>query len=275
MSKFSISRIGCSQGRLIQSHNGKLQCFPGDKWQEEFAIASSCGLNYLELLAERNHNSRNPIWSDEGLKQIEKCVISNELETYSACLDFIIDQSIFKEDGNSNDVLSYTINFLRQVKKIGIKVVILPLLERSNPDLFTFNCVTDNLLYLLEECNRLDINLIIESVLDSEKLFKILNYINHPLLGCVYDTGNRFEIGDPVNEITLLSKFIKHIHLKDKRNKQNVVIGTGCVDFLSIFRNLRDLSYEGALCFETNRGKNPKNTMIHNLNFIQYLYKEI
>ena len=131
-------------------------------------------------------------------------------------------------------------------------------MEKSNPDLFPFTCVTDKLFFLLEECQRLDLNLIIESVIDSEKLFKILNYVNHPLLGCVYDTGNRFEIGNPVNEITLLSKFIKHIHLKDKRNKQNVVIGTGCVDFLSIFRKLSNLSYEGALCFETNRGKNPK-----------------
>ena len=94
-------------------------------------------------------------------------------------------------------------------------------------------------------------------------------------MGCVYDTGNRFEIGDPIKEINQLSRFIKHIHLKDKRNKQNVVIGTGCVDFLTIFRNLNKLSYQGSFCFETNRGKNPINTMIHNLNFIKYLYKEI
>ena len=74
--------------RLVKSHNGELQCFPEDKWQEEFEIASSCGLNYIELLAERKHNYINPIWSDEGLKQIEKCVMENKLETYSACSRF-------------------------------------------------------------------------------------------------------------------------------------------------------------------------------------------
>ncbi len=275
MNNFQFSRFGCSQGRLIKPYNGELQCFPKDNWQEEFVIASDCGLNFVELLAERKHNFTNPIWSDKGIDLIRKGIKKNKLENYSACLDYIIDNCIFEGDFQSNKVLDYTINFLRQVKKIKIKFVILPLLESSNPELFSFNLVTDNLLVLLEECKKLDISLIIESVLNSEKLFKILDYINNPLLGCVYDTGNRYEIGDPVSEINHLSKFIKHIHLKDKRNYENVVIGSGCVDFLSIFKKLGEISYQGAFCFETNRGKYPQNTMKHNLEYVRYISAEI
>ena len=49
------------QGRLTQSPPGCLQWFPQDGWEEEFQIASNIGVNYIELIAEINHNSKNHV----------------------------------------------------------------------------------------------------------------------------------------------------------------------------------------------------------------------
>ena len=57
-------KLGICQGRLTLPPNNELQWFPQEKWEKEFEIAKSIGLNYIELLAEREHNPKNPIWED-------------------------------------------------------------------------------------------------------------------------------------------------------------------------------------------------------------------
>ena len=275
MKDLNINKFGCSQGRLILPYDGQLQCFPKNNWKEEFFIASRCKLDFIELLSERIHNKNNPIWSEDGIKLIKKEIKANNLEIYSSCLDYVIENSIFSNNIQSKATIKYVIDFLRQVSKLDVKMVILPLLEKSDPSLFELNHVEEILLLILEECKNLDLILVIESLLNAQSLLSILDKINNPLLGCVYDTGNRYELDDPVSEISYLSKYIKHIHLKDKRNSLNVVIGTGCVDFLSIFKKLEEISYKGSFCFETNRGINPTLTMLHNLEFIKYIMHEV
>jgi len=49
---------------------------------------------------------------------------------------------------------------------------------------------------------------------------------------------------------------------------KNVVIGSGKVDFTSIFKSLNKIDYKGNFVFETNRGEDSVITMRHNLKFI-------
>ncbi len=267
--------FGCSQGRLVIPFNGQLQCFPKDSWQKEFEICSECGLNFIELLAERKHNPLNPLWSDDGLDLISKGFKKNGLKSYSACLDYIIDNSIFKNNSRVVQNVEYVIRFINKINKIGINFLVLPLLEESDFSNYKFKTVKNTLLTILEECCKFEIQLVIESIAPSDKLLELLDSINHPNLGCVFDTGNRFEMGESNKEIYQLAKFIKHVHLKDKRENLNVQIGSGCVDFLEILKILNEINYKGSFCFETNRGKNPSNTMRHNVNFINFLIKQI
>ena len=59
-------RFGIVQGRLTQSPPGCLQWFPKEIWQQEFDIAKDIGVDYIELIAEVQHNPENPIWTDDG-----------------------------------------------------------------------------------------------------------------------------------------------------------------------------------------------------------------
>jgi len=121
------------------------------------------------------------------------------------------------------------------------------------------------------------IKLALETDLDPKSISKLLKQINSTNVFIVYDTGNRLKKKkSQYNEIIKLKKYICHFHLKDKNFKgENVVLGSGKVDFESIFKAVKSNKYRGKYTFETNRGKEPKKTMFENKNFILEIIKKI
>ena len=264
--------FGCSQGRLTKPYNGKLQCFPNNKWIEEFELAEQCGLDFIELFIDEEHNDKNPIWNKKGINEINKFLSKYNLSPYSACISYIINNSIFdKKLQNRN--LKYVINAISKLSFIRINLLILPLFDKSDFTLFDINVVKKSLKILLNECNKLNIKLAIESSTHSTEIKKLLNLVNDPNIGYVYDTGNRFEIEDPFLEINTLKEYIVHVHLKDTKNKKNVVIGNGNINFKKVIGALNSIEYQGKYNFETNRGANPVTTMIENIRLIRKILK--
>tara|TARA_B110000037_G_scaffold222445_1_gene297370 strand:- start:34 stop:258 length:225 start_codon:yes stop_codon:yes gene_type:complete len=59
---------------------------------------------------------------------------------------------------------------------------------------------------------------------------------------------------------------INHIHLKDRDELgNNVVFGTGLIDFKNIFKYLKKIKYNKTFTFETNRGNHYLTTAKKNL----------
>ena len=79
----NATRFGMVQGRLTRSPPGCLQWFPQNEWDKEFGIAAEIGVDYIELIAEVQYNSENPIWTDVGIKQIKKLVKDNDLTLHA------------------------------------------------------------------------------------------------------------------------------------------------------------------------------------------------
>ena len=67
-----MNPFGIVQGRLLRSPPGELQWFPGEDWSKEFHIAKNLGISFIELIAEREYNPNNPLWSEEGRKEIKE-----------------------------------------------------------------------------------------------------------------------------------------------------------------------------------------------------------
>ena len=107
----------------------------------------------------------------------------------------------------------------------------------------------------------------------TNSLLEIIRKESPTHLAVVFDTGNTVAHGhDIYNEIVILGDLISHIHLKDKDlNNENVLLGTGLVDFYSIMQSLNEINYSGPFTFETHRGRDPIATAIHNRNFIEFL----
>ena len=87
------------------------------------------------------------------------------------------------------------------------------------------------------------------------------------------DTGNLYLKNK--NVLSSLKKYypmINHIHLKD-RNKlgQNVLFGSGKINFKDVFIFLKKKRYNKLLTFETNRGNDALYTAINNLKIAKNL----
>ena len=106
----STIMFGMVQGRLTQSPPGYLQWFPQNSWQDEFNTAASIGVNYIELIAEVQHNPENPIWTDAGISKIKQLVKKNDLTLHALCNDYIVEHS-FLDLGLGIDVSYFKIEY--------------------------------------------------------------------------------------------------------------------------------------------------------------------
>jgi L-ribulose-5-phosphate 3-epimerase len=265
-------RFGVVQGRLIQSPPGLLQWFPEEYWQSEFFLAASLGIDYIELIAERNHNPSNPIWSDEGLAQIKTLVQRNRLSLHAFCNDYIVDHCLSK----STEVLEQNLCLIERGMLLGCEKYILPLFEKSELTVANSSEYVESLRAIADKAAEAGIKVCLETILNASELIQVLDKIDHPAVSVVYDTGNRVAFGhDLASDIRLLGNRISHVHIKDKNKAdENVILGTGLVNFSKVFEALAAISYHGAYTFETNRGKNPLLTASYNINLVNFFHSE-
>jgi len=264
--------FGIVQGRLIQSPEGCLQWFPQEHWESEFFLASALGYNFIELIAERQYNKRNPIWTDEGVEIIKELCSINKLSLYAICNDYIIDHSLIE----NKDVLQQTIMLISRSHLMGIKKLILPLFEKSELLENNFDYYKEYIETIANCAQEKGILVCLETGMRGISLLKLLEYLDHPNIKCVYDTGNRVSFGENLySDIVLLGKNIQHVHIKDKDElNNNVLLGSGKVNFYKIFQSLSLIQYNGSYTFETYRGRNPIRTAKYHKSFIEFFIKE-
>jgi len=268
-----LSKInyGIVQGRLIKSPNNQLQWFPQPYWESEFLIAGSLGFSYIELIAERRYNPNNPIWNKKGIEKIKEVVRLAGLTTPVFCNDYIIDNSLLELKN-----LKQNIKLIDRGSLVGCNKYILPLFERSEITSNNAKKFIDNIRVIADYCLEKKIELCLETLLPVNELLDFLDNINRPKVGIVFDTGNRIVFENNLRkDIKVLGDKITHMHIKDKNYlNQNVVLGTGKVNFQEVFIALAEIEYNGLYTFETNRGNNPSRTAIYNKQFITYFHSE-
>jgi sugar phosphate isomerase/epimerase len=272
MSHKEVLRFGMVQGRLIQSPPSQLQWFPQQYWESEFFLAAALGIDYIELIAERNHNPRNPVWSDEGIGQIKALVTRNGLSLHAFCNDYIVDHALPR----SGEVLDQNLRLIERGALLGCEKYILPLFEQSELTIENVDEYVAPLRVIADKAAESGITVCLETVLNGAQLIQVLDRINHPAVSVVYDTGNRVAFGhDLPGDIRLLGSRINHVHIKDKNvANENVILGTGLVNFLQVFEALADIGYVGPYTFETHRGKNPLRTAAYNMGLVKFFHAE-
>ncbi len=266
-------RFGAVQGRLIQSPPGELQWFPQDSWESEFFIAPALGVDYIELIVERNHNPANPVWSDDGVTRLQALVARNGLSLHAICNDYIIDHRL----PGDRSVLEQNFRLLEQGRKLGCEKQIMPLFESSELTVSNSDSFIEPLRAIAHRAAQNGIVVCLETILTGSELIVLLDQLKQPNIKIVYDTGNRVAFGhDLPADIRLLGKDrIAHVHIKDKNAaNQNVLLGTGLVNFQAVFEALADIGYEGPFTFETQRGKNPVRTARYNIDVVSYFHAE-
>ncbi len=261
------TRFGMVQGRLTQSPPGCLQWFPQESWQQEFDTAKDIGVDYIELIAEVQNNTENPIWIDDGIKEIKKLVKDNGLTLHALCNDYIV-ENLFLD----KKVIQQNISLLGQGKKLGVEKYIMPFFESSELTVDNMQEYIEPLREIAKVASDKGITVCLETILTGLELVKLLELIDMPNVKAVYDTGNRVAFGhDLASDIRLLGDRIAHVHIKDKNSDNaNVLLGTGLVNFESVFFALNDIDYNGPYTFETTRGSDPINTAKYNMDLVNF-----
>ena len=265
-------RFGMVQGRLIRPPLGQLQWFPQDHWESEFFLAAALGIDYIELIAERSHNPDNPLWTDHGIGRLKSLVERNKLSVHAFCNDYIVDNAL----PGSDQVLEQNLRLIERGALLGCEKYILPLFERSELTIENVKEYLAPLRIIADKAAESGITVCLETILNGAQLIKVLDQIDHPAVSVVYDTGNRVAFRqDLPGDIRLLGSRICHIHIKDKSTaNENVILGTGLVNFLQVFEALGDIGYNGPYTFETHRGKNPLRTAAYNMGLVKFFHAE-
>lgn len=97
----------------------------------------------------------------------------------------------------------------------------------------------------------------------ADTLDAFLEKVERPNVGVNFDPANMllYDKGDPIPSLRRLGRWLEQVHIKDAVKTrtpgtwgEEVVVGTGQVDWKSFFAALVDLGYRGALCIEREAG---------------------
>ena len=67
--------MGIMQGRLTEPKGRGIQFFPFDNWKGEFYLCKKNGLQEIEFIFDYENYEKNPLWTNEGIKQLEKVIL--------------------------------------------------------------------------------------------------------------------------------------------------------------------------------------------------------
>ncbi len=94
-------------------------------------------------------------------------------------------------------------------------------------------------------------------------LRSFLTRLSRPNVGVNFDPANLilYDKGNPLEALRMLGPWLKQCHIKDARRTripgtwgEEVVVGTGEVDWTGFFRTLKEIGFTGDLCIEREAG---------------------
>ncbi|MEO8677468.1 MAG: sugar phosphate isomerase/epimerase family protein [Vicinamibacterales bacterium] len=268
-----MNPIGIMQGRLSQRQGASAQAFPWLSWREEFAQARECGFTRLEWLVAADRLDENPLWTDEGVREVQRQVATTGVAVTSVCADCFIRRPFIRVPERERQANQAALERLVvRCAQIGIEVVLIPLLEGGAiRDRREGLAVLEGLQRALAIAEASGIQLGLECDLPGLVLRELIDQSGLPALGAYYDVGNAVAAGhDVVADVRALGGVLCGIHLKDrKRDGPSLMLGEGDVNFTEFFNTLAAVGYGGPLILETPAGTDAMASARRNRAFIK------
>lgn len=262
-------KIGIMQGRLSPPVDGKLQAFPRDTWQDEFALAKKVGFDYIEWVFD---SMDNPLLSWWG--QYDMLAVSNAsgVKIKALCADFFVKNSVFEWE----DLFAWV---MRACAFLGIETIVLPFVDEAAISADSIERAAD-VVARLESNSPASMRICLETNLSpyrTRRLLKLIARASYPLdasrIGIAYDTGNSASLGyDMAEELEAYSGDILHVHIKDRLiHGVSVPYGEGDADWKTIPALVSEYVYAGDFTLQPARGEVGKEVewAKHNLEFFK------
>ncbi len=254
--------FGIMQGRLTPPNGREIQFFPFDTWKEEFRIGQKLGLDEIEWIFDYEGYKKNPLWFDEGIKEIKTIIYQTSIQIKAVCFDYFMRRPFFKYDGKQQDfVRDENFRFLKHtmmaMKEIGASLLEIPLIDNSSVQKTEEETVIEFVKEVLKVASQVGIKIGLETDMEPGRFKEFLDKMESENLYANYDSGNSSGLGyDHELEIYSLKSYIANVHIKDRKlHGTTVALGTGDADFDKVFSSLSGINYDGSIILQAARGE--------------------
>jgi L-ribulose-5-phosphate 3-epimerase len=253
-----MTNIGIMQGRLVPPTENRIQCFPRERWADEFELAAQAGLDCIEWIYDLYGADVNPLATDSGLEKLRDLSLQHKVKILSICADYFMDKPLVRaSQAELEDRLHTFLWLLERGRLIGINRMVIPFVDASRIDTQAeFDGVVMLLKRLLEPAGQAGIEIHLETSLTPARFAELLNRLTDPLLKVNYDSGNSSSLGyAPREEFAAYGERVGSVHIKDRLlGASTVPLGTGDADFPALAEGLKKVAYKGDFILQVARG---------------------
>jgi len=254
--------IGIMQGRLVPSRGRGTQFFPFEEWRGEFYSAAKVGIDEVDFIFDMDRYEENPLWTQEGIKEIQQAIGESGVKVRHICADFFMRRPFFRvSEGERKENIEVLRKLLEAAKQIGAINIEIPLVDNSSTKTEEGK---ELLIQSLKEClpkaQELGITISLEADLPPKELLDLVQRFNDPFLKITYDSGNSSSLGyDAYEEISIYGKYLSNVHIKDRPfGEKTVPLGTGDANFEGLFKGLKEQEYQGSFTLQAARQEDGK-----------------
>ena len=250
--------LGIMQGRLVPPSEGRIQCFPRERWRDEFALAAAAGLEAIEWIYDLHGADVNPISADDGLEELRSLSAESGVQVRSLCADYFMDEPLLRAEKREVDERTKKLVWLLgRCAMLGVGRVVLPFVDASRIDSDAeLGDIVAVLESVLPDLMTTGVELHLETALSPDRFANMLARLPHPMVKVNYDSGNSSSLGyHPIEEFAAYGTRVGSVHIKDRvRGGGTVPLGSGDADFKALFKCLDDIAYQGDFVLQVARG---------------------
>lgn len=247
------------QGRLSPLVDGRIQAFPWECWQSEFASARQHGFGLMEWTLDQDMLYSNPLLTEAGRAEITALRAQHGIRIGSLTGDCFMQSPFWKAEAAQGEQLQEDFRAVaRACSAVGIVMMVLPLVDNGS---LTTRAQEDLLVDVLQAhaplLAELGVQVVFESDFAPAELARFIDRLDPALFGVNYDTGNSAGLGmRPADEIAAYGRRIVNVHIKDRMlGGTTVPLGTGSADFETVFAALARAGYRGNYILQTARAQ--------------------
>lgn len=273
------NKIGIMQGRLLSKLNGRYQAHPLGYWADEFPIAARLNLDCIEFIFDFNDYERNPLYTKEGLEEIQTVIDRTGVSVVSICADYFMEAPFHHPD---KDVAAQSqhvmMNLFKNASVVGVKDIVLPCVDQSAlRDSYAIELFIKNIQPVIETAEKLDVNLSLETDLGPQDFSQLLDQLPSKNVTVNYDTGNSASLGyNPIEEFENYGSRISDIHIKDRKfHGGSVILGTGDTRFDLFFAAVKTIDFRGPVIMQAFRDEQGIDIFEQQLSFFKNKLTEL
>jgi L-ribulose-5-phosphate 3-epimerase len=252
-------RLTIMQGRLLPPPAGRFQCFPRERWPEEFAAAKSVPLDGIEWIYDLHGAGANPLESEAGLDRMRELGSQHGIAVCSLCADYFMDLPLLRVSADQRRERLQRLDWLiGRCGQLGIQRIVLPFVDASRIETpAEADVVVECLHAILPTAEACKVELHLETALGPAEFAALLARLNHPFIKVNYDSGNSASLGyHPHEEFHSYGSRVGSVHIKDRvRGGGTVPLGTGSADFAALRQCLAEVNYQRDFVLQVARGE--------------------